>query len=115
MSGRNTIDFDHLEKYVAGDDALRDEILCIFNDQAELLNGQLDIAQTDEGWRNTTHALKGAALGIGAWVLGDLCRQAEGLIGQLPGKGEKRAALLVSIRRQLAETVAEVRRLREAA
>ena len=78
-----------------------------------MLDGQFSIEQTDEGWRNTAHALKGAARGVGAWELGDLCERAEELIGPAPGKIEQRAALLVSIRRKIAETVASARELRD--
>ncbi len=113
MSAADKIDVDHLEKYVVGDDALRDEILTIFSEQVDLLGEQFSINQTDEGWRNTAHAIKGAARGVGAWVLGNLCEEAEMLIGQIPGKGEKRAGLLVSIRQQLDETVADAKRLRD--
>ena len=115
MSPQRPIDLVHLEKYVVGDDALRNEILSIFSDQARLLNGQFDIAQTDEGWRNTAHALKGASRGVGAWALGDLCEEAESLIGQVSGKGEKRAAILTLIRDQISTVVAEAGRLCEAA
>ena len=113
MTRQGPIDLVHLEKYVVGDDALRDEILSIFDDQAALLSDQFDVDQTDEGWRNTAHALKGASRGIGAWALGDLCEQAEELIGQTAGKTEKRAAILVSMRRQITEIVEEARRLRD--
>jgi len=106
------IDIVHLEKYVVGDDALRDEILSIFSDQAQLLSEQFSIEQTDEGWRDTAHTMKGAARGVGAWLLGDLCEEAEDLVGQIPGKNEKRAALLVSIRAQMTDTVCEAKRLR---
>ncbi len=111
MNAAVMIDVDHLEKYVAGDDSLRDEILTIFGDQALLLSEQFSIDQTDEGWSNTAHTMKGAARGVGAWVLGDLCEEAEALIGQIAGKNEKRAALLVSIRAQLKNTVCEAKRL----
>lgn len=112
MTHQGPIDLVHLEKYVVGDDALRDEILTIFDNQADLLGGQLDVSQTDEGWRNTAHALKGAARGIGAWALGDLCAEAETMIGQMPGKRERRAVMLVSIRRQLSQILDEVQRIR---
>ena len=115
MATAAIIDLDHLEKYVAGDSALRDEILAIFHEQADLLSGQFSIDQSDEGWRNTAHTMKGAARGVGAWGLGDLCDQAEELIGSIPGKSEKRAALLVSIRRQISKTIGEVKRLRDSA
>jgi HPt (histidine-containing phosphotransfer) domain-containing protein len=112
MMQKGPIDLVHLEKYVVGDDALRDEILAIFDDQAAMLIAQFGEAQTDEGWRNTAHALKGASRGIGAWVLGDLCEDAETLIGKVPGKSEKRAVLLVSIRGQISEILAEAERVR---
>lgn len=115
MQTRVLIDLDHLEKYVAGDLALRDEILSIFTDQAEALMAQLDVSQTDEGWKNTAHALKGAARGVGAWALGDLCEEAESLIGQIPAKHEQRSALLILIRQKLGESVEEATRLRDAA
>jgi len=114
-SHSNPIDADHLEKYVEGDTALRDEILYIFSDQAESLDTEFDIALSDEAWSNTAHALKGAARGVGAWVLGDLCEEAELLIGQTPGKGERRAALMVSIRREIHACLFEASRMREAA
>jgi len=109
------IDLDHLEIYIADDEALRDEILTIFEEQAERWLGVLDPQQTDDGWMNAAHGLKGAARGIGAWEVGDLCEEAEGIIGQNPGKTEQRAALLMSLRSTLNATVDEARRLRDGA
>ncbi len=109
------IDWDHLEKYVVGDDALRDEILTIFVEQANKLLAQFDAAQTDEGWKTTAHTLKGASRGVGAWDLGMLCEEAEDMIGTIPGKRESRSALLISIRQKLNETVNEAIQLRDCA
>lgn len=109
------IDWDHLEKYVIGDDALRDEILTIFVEQAGNLIAQFDAAQTDEGWRTTAHTLKGAARGIGAWELGALCEEAEEVIGGVPGKCETRSALLISIRQKLGATIDAAKQLRDCA
>ncbi len=109
------IDLDHLDKYVAGDAGLRDEILEIFAEQASVLGEQFNVSATDEGWRNVAHALKGASRGVGAWALGDLCEEAEYLIGEIAGKAERRAAILVSIRQKIDSALAEVRRLREIA
>ncbi|NNE41368.1 MAG: Hpt domain-containing protein [Marinicaulis sp.] len=106
MNEPSHIDLAHLDKYVAGDVALRDEILTIFVDQVEFLLEQFNIDQSDEDWRNTAHALKGASRGVGAWALGDLAEEVEGLIEDAPGKLEKRAGLLVSIR-SLAEEIAK--------
>jgi len=109
------IDWDHLEKYVVGDDALRDEILTIFVEQAGKLVAQFDAAQTDEGWKTTAHTLKGAARGVGAWDLGALCEEAEDVIGGVPGKRETRSALLISIRRKLNATIGAAKELRDCA
>ena len=111
MNADCMIDLGHLEKYVAGDDALRDEILSVFSSQAIMLNGQFTVELSDHDWSNTAHALKGAARGVGAWALGDLCERAEQLVGNLPGKPERRAALLISLRRRLADTIAGVEQL----
>lgn len=109
------IDLDHLEKYVAGDIGLRDEILTIFSEQAESLGEKFSVSATDEGWRNVTHALKGASRGVGSWALGDLCEEAEELIGDIAGKSERRAAIIVSIRQSISGALSEVRRLRDLA
>lgn len=108
------IDFDHLEKYVAGDDALRDEILEIFTEQVDNLIQQFDVFQTDEGWKNTAHTLKGAARGVGAWNLGTLCEEAEKMVGPAPAKQEARATTLVSLRHLARAAVEEANSLRMA-
>lgn len=109
------IDLEHLEKYVGGDVGLRDEILAIFHEQAESLSEKFTVTATDECWRNVAHALKGASRGVGSWALGDLCEEAEDMIGELPGKAERRAAILVSIRQAITAALEEVRRLRDIA
>ncbi len=97
MTGE-TIDLDHLEKYVAGDNELRNEILQIFAEQVDNLLKEFDVFQTDDDWQNTAHTLKGAARGVGAWKLGQVCEEAEKLSGLSPAKQEARATALVSIR-----------------
>ncbi|MEM9494580.1 MAG: Hpt domain-containing protein [Pseudomonadota bacterium] len=114
MGGAALIDLDHLNMYIADDTALRDEILAIFEEQAEKWADLFDPEQPDETWRNSAHGLKGASRGIGAWDVGNLCERAEKMIGEAPEKFEERAALLVELRQKLGETVAEARRLRDA-
>ncbi|GJL94761.1 MAG: hypothetical protein DHS20C05_11660 [Hyphococcus sp.] len=104
MDNAPLIDTDHLDKYVMGDTSLRDEVLTIFNDQAVVLEQQFSDAQSDEDWTEAAHALKGASRGIGAWALGDLCDDAESLIGVISDKTEKRAALLKKISDQIKAT-----------
>ena len=108
----SVIDFDHLEKYVAGDDALRDEILQIFAEQVESLLLQFDVFQSDENWKNTAHTLKGASRGVGAWKLGKLCEEAEALVGAAPAKQEARATTLVSLRHMARAAVEQANSVR---
>ena len=115
MSEMPHIDLEHLEKYVVGDASLRDEILSIFYDQAETLTARLDADAGDEEWKDATHALKGASRGVGAWRLGDLCEEAEELVGEYQSKVSKRTALLDAIRTQTARALEEVVLLRAAA
>jgi HPt (histidine-containing phosphotransfer) domain-containing protein len=112
---QSAIDLNHLEQYICGDLALRDEILTIFDEQAALWIEQLDPSKDDDGWHDAAHALKGAARGVGAWEIGDLCEAAEGLIGGAPEKVAKRQAILTQIGGKLSEAVTEARRLRDCA
>lgn len=70
-----TVDFDHLESFVGGDLAVADEVLGLFQQQAELWTAMLD--PEVEGWRDAVHAMKGAAGGIGARPLAAACDTAE--------------------------------------
>lgn len=111
MAERDLIDLDHLDRYVAGDRSLRDEVLRIFEDQAEMWIAALDPQAEDGAWRDAAHALKGASRGVGAWGVGEICQAAEGLIGE--ARDEKaRHETLRRLRDQVRDTVAEVRRLR---
>lgn len=110
MQPQAVIDLDHLEKYVAGDDALRDEILELYVERASYLGEQLEAAQTDEAWKDAAHALKGAARGVGAWALGDLCQEAEKLAGAQTI--ERRAAALADIRREIKAAAAHAHALK---
>jgi HPt (histidine-containing phosphotransfer) domain-containing protein len=108
------IDIAHLELYVGGDLALRDEILCIFADQAQDWLARLDPQTDDNGWRNAAHALKGAARGVGAWDLGNLCEAGERLVGPAPDKTERREALLAEVRSKTLKAIAFAAQLRDA-
>jgi len=108
------IDIHHLELYVGGDVALRDEILGIFAEQAEIWVSRLDPSLSDEQWYDASHALKGASKGVGAWSVGELCETAEGLIGDRENKLASRHALLQEITREVAAALSEARRYRNA-
>ncbi len=106
------IDLEHLDRYVSGDNALRDEILQIFVEQADMWVSLLDPEAGDREWRDTAHALKGASRGVGAWDVGDLCERAEKFISINDFTREDRYTLLAELREKVHETVTEVRMLR---
>ena len=90
------VDFGYLEDFAAGDRQVISEVLALFQQQAQLWRPSLDAA--DPGWRDTVHTIKGAARGVGANALGDICAQAEA-----DGPG-----LLPAVRSALDDTLAEV-------
>jgi HPt (histidine-containing phosphotransfer) domain-containing protein len=75
------VDIDHLNRYTSGDCALNEEILQLFDRQCREMMERLEalaMGQSDaKSWRETTHTLKGAARGIGAFELGNAAAEAE--------------------------------------
>lgn len=115
MGEKALIDLDHLDRYVAGDRFLRDEILGIFEEQADMWTRMLDPNAEDAAWKDAAHALKGASRGVGAWEVGDLCAEAETLIGEERRDVVRRSVLLEELRNKVKATVDEVRRLKSLA
>ena len=76
------VDFDFLESYVAGDQALVEEVLGLFDEQAELWMRLLDPAGDPGAWRDGAHTLNGSAGGIGARTLAAVCGEAEQAAGE---------------------------------
>jgi HPt (histidine-containing phosphotransfer) domain-containing protein len=72
-----SVDFGHLESYVAGDRAVVREVLSLFSDQARTVLPALDPVVGGNAWRDAAHSLKGSALGIGAFKLAEACSDAE--------------------------------------
>ncbi|MBR9825841.1 MAG: Hpt domain-containing protein [Alphaproteobacteria bacterium] len=72
-------DLNHLQRYTGEDADLQKELLSLMIEQAERCLGLMMIAQERSDWRTAVHTLKGAARGVGAFALGDLCDQAEEL------------------------------------
>ena len=72
-----SVDFSHLENYVAGDRAVVREVLALFSDQARTVLPAMNPAGPPDEWRNNAHSLKGSALGIGALALAEACGAAE--------------------------------------
>ena len=82
------VDIDHLNRYTGGDGALNEEILQLFATQCREMMAKLESLATGEAdaksWRETTHTLKGAARGIGAFALGNAAAEAEKAGGERP-------------------------------
>ena len=70
------VDFAVLENMTGGDDAINEEVLGLFVNQAALWSVMLD--PKVEGWRDGVHTIRGAAAGIGARDLAAICAEAEG-------------------------------------
>ena len=69
------VDFAVLERMTGGDDAITDEVLGLFGQQAAMWSPLLDVRE--EGWRDAVHTIRGAASGIGAEALAQACSVAE--------------------------------------
>jgi HPt (histidine-containing phosphotransfer) domain-containing protein len=99
------VDFRHLERFAAGDQAVVDEVLALFREQAAMWIRLLDPAAEDEAWRDAAHTLKGSALGVGAFALADECEAAELSAG---ADEAKRTRLLESVRDALDRALADI-------
>lgn len=73
MSGE-AVNFDYLEGFAAGDMQVVTEVLVVFREQAEIWRARLE---NPAEWREVCHTIKGAARGIGANRLGDICDKGE--------------------------------------
>ena len=89
------VDFDHLEHYAGGDQALVDEVLALFREQTSVWLRLLDPEAADNAWRDAAHSLKGSALGVGAFALARACEDAE--IGARSDEG-RRSVLMDHVR-----------------
>jgi HPt (histidine-containing phosphotransfer) domain-containing protein len=69
------VDFAYLEGFAAGDGEVIDEVLALFREQAAIWGTMLGPGH--EGWRDAVHTIKGAARGVGAFALGDVCQACE--------------------------------------
>jgi HPt (histidine-containing phosphotransfer) domain-containing protein len=72
---KGVVDFGYLEDFAAGDEAVVDEVLALFREQALLWARLLDPGGAD--WLDAVHTIKGAARGVGAFALGEACAWAE--------------------------------------
>lgn len=69
------VDFSVLEAMTGDDDAINEEVLGLFTEQAALWTPLLDTKA--DGWRDAVHTIRGAAAGIGGHDLVAACADAE--------------------------------------
>ncbi len=69
------VDFGVLDRMTGGDDAVAEEVLDLFTQQASMWSALLD--HRLEGWRDAVHTIRGAAAGIGAHELASICQSTE--------------------------------------
>ena len=74
---RRPIDLVHLAKQALGDWALECEVLRMFDEVAQSYFRKLEASTSTEELLANLHALKGAASGVGAWGIVDICKLAE--------------------------------------
>ena len=78
-AGSAVLDLQHLDKYTAGDEALRCELLSLFSEQlAQQITTLRGHCQGDD-WMIATHTLKGASRAIGAFQIGETAEALEQL------------------------------------
>jgi hypothetical protein len=98
------VDFNHLERFAAGDRGVVREVLTLFREQAKDWAPRLAAAGSD--WRDIVHTIKGAGRGVGAFALGDACERAEVEgEGRLPAVAAALAEAVVAIEQYLARAV----------
>lgn len=71
------IDRAKLSENTGSDAELAVEVINIFREQAEMWVRILDPKSDKTQWADAAHTIKGAALGIGATRLADVCKTAE--------------------------------------
>lgn len=69
------VDFGVLDRMTGDDDAIAEEVLGLFTEQAGMWSAMLEPAT--DGWRDAVHTIRGAAAGIGAGALAAVCAEAE--------------------------------------
>ena len=74
---RRPIDLVHLAKQTLGDWALECEVMRMFDEVARTYFGRLEASTNSQEPLVNLHALKGAASGVGAWGIVDMCKLAE--------------------------------------
>ena len=98
------VDFTRLDAYAAGDAALVEEVLGLFEEQAALWLRLLEDACGADGFRDAAHTMKGSALGLCADRLAEACDRAE---AQSEAGPALRGALAARVRDEVDRVLAD--------
>ncbi|HEV7345680.1 MAG TPA: histidine kinase [Devosia sp.] len=71
------IDLVHLAKQCLGDENLEYEILRLFDTTVKTYFGRLQVAASYDDLAINLHSIKGAASGVGAWIIADSAKACE--------------------------------------
>jgi HPt (histidine-containing phosphotransfer) domain-containing protein len=102
------VDKAHLERMTGGDHELALEVLGLFREQVELWSKLLQPSTETEDWGNAAHTVKGAARGIGAWQLGEVCGQAEEASKSRPLSRDEKRAFYEAITTEMQSVIGEI-------
>ena len=102
---RPILDLDHLAAMTSGDPALAAEIIEIFRGQVDTWGRLLDPSSDQVQWADAAHTIKGAALGIGAMELSDVCAAAERTGRDRPVSQAEAALILNDVRAAILEAL----------
>ena len=77
FTGAKPVDLMYLRRFTMGNIGLEREVLGLFIEHAPKYLEALRAAETDKGWHDAAHTLKGAARGVGAWRVARTAEDAE--------------------------------------
>jgi HPt (histidine-containing phosphotransfer) domain-containing protein len=91
----------HLAQYTMDSPELEREIIGLFVDQLPAILERLQNVSSSADWRIATHTLKGSALAVGAYKIGELAKKLEP--ANSPEQDATRKKLLSGLARAVAE------------
>ena len=102
---RPRFDRTHFDAMTGGDVGLGLEVLAIFRSQADMWGRLLSPSTDSQEWADASHTIKGAALGIGAFQLSDVCEIAEKRGRQGNVSPTEAAVLLSAVKTEIGQTL----------
>ena len=105
------VDQAHLDRMTGGYAAMAAEVLGLFREQCDLWMRLLEPTTETLDWGNAAHTIKGSARGIGAWMLGEICGEAEEAARDGELTHDQKRAWREAISNELSGVLTEIARL----